>query len=74
MRNDLNGLHFLTGHQKVILHPKACIDCTHSAWSPRESGGISAGGFYTVFIFCIRIRVGVGDDQCLFNVAAGIKT
>lgn len=74
MRNGLNGLHFLTGHQKVILHPKACIDCTHPAWSLRESGGISAGGIYTVFIFCIRIRVGVGDDQCLFNVAPGIKT
>lgn len=41
--------------------------------SLRESRGISAGGIYTVFIFCIRIRVGVGDDQCLFNVAAGIK-
>lgn len=74
VRNDLNGLHFLAGHQKVILHPKACIDCTHPACSPRESRGISAGGIFTVFIFCIRIRVGVGDDQCLFNVAAGIKT
>lgn len=40
----------------------------------RESEGISAGGIYTVFIFCIRIRGGRrGDDQCLFNVAAGVK-
>lgn len=74
MRNGLNGLHFLTGHQKVILHPKACIDRMDLARSLRESGGISAVGIYTVFIFCIRIRVGVEDDQCLFNVAAGIKT
>lgn len=44
------------------------------AVSWRESGGISAGGIYTVFIFCIRIRVGVGDDQCSFNVAAGSET
>lgn len=74
MRNCLNGLHFVAGHQKVILHPKVCIDRTHSAQSLRESGGICAGAIYTVFIFCIRIKVGVGDDQCLFNVAAGIKT
>jgi len=23
VRNGLNGLHFLTGHQKVFLHPKS---------------------------------------------------
>lgn len=59
---------------KGYFTPKARIDCTHSPRPLRESGEISAGGIYTVFIFCIRIRVGVGDDQCLFNVAAGIKT
>lgn len=31
VRNDRNGLNFLTGHQKVVLHLKARIDFA-SAW------------------------------------------
>ena len=59
VRNGQSGSHFLSGHQKVILHPIACIDCMRSPRPLRELG-TSAGGIYLVFIFCIRIRVGVG--------------
>lgn len=58
---------------KGYFTPKKLVSIAHARHGVWESGGISAGGVYTVFIFCIRIRVGVGDDQCLFNVAAGIK-
>ena len=58
---------------KGYFTPKSMYWSWHSAQPLGEGRGISAGAIYTVFIFCIRIRVGVGDDQCLFNVAAGIK-
>lgn len=75
VRNDLNGLHFLTGHQKVILHPKARIDCACASHGlPEKPEGYLLGEFARYLFFCIRIRVGVGDDQCLFNVAAGMET
>lgn len=75
VRNDLNGLHFLTGHQKVILHPKARIDCACASHGlPEKPEEYLLGEFAPYLFFCIRIRVGVGDDQCLFNVAAGMET
>lgn len=75
VRNDLNGLHFLTGHQKVILHPKARIDCACASHGLLEKPeGYLLGEFARYLFFCIRIRVGAGDDQCLFNVAAGMET
>lgn len=36
VRNNLNGLNFLTGHQTVVLHLKACIDCACARHSLSE--------------------------------------
>lgn len=47
----MNGVHFLTGHQKVILHPKARIDYTHSAWSLGERAEEYLLGEFTRYLF-----------------------
>lgn len=52
VRNNLNGLNFLTGHQTVVLHLKACIDCAYARHSLSEKlKGYLPGEFAHYFLF-----------------------
>lgn len=82
VRNDLNGLNFLTGHQKVVLHLKARIDCACARHRLSEKlKGYLLGEFarYFPFFLFFFFAFGLGGafngyDQCRFNVAAGLET